>query len=101
MNYYPPPTINLNRSIGFNLELFRMNVTQVITDGCECYPWRKAFVWFPVVTVSGKRIWCKKVYKRRVWVVWGNGVHMQPVTQYASAFDLLTYQDLTTTSIDK
>jgi hypothetical protein len=43
--------------------------------------------------VTGKRVWWKKVYKRKVWVVWGTGFHMEPEVQYATAFDLLTYQD--------
>lgn len=31
----------------------------------------------------------EKVYKRRVWVVWGNGFHMEPETQYATLFEIL------------
>ena len=85
-----------SRSVGWNLD-FRslkkegMEYT-IINDGADCYPWHEVFVWWPwVTTVSGKRVWWKKVYKRRVWVVWGSGFHMEPETQYATAFDLLTY----------
>ena len=86
--------LKINRSIGWNLEYATMKVTQIITDGADCYPWREVFVWFPwVTTVSGKRIWWQKVYKRKVWVVWGTGFHMEPEVQYATAFDLLTYDD--------
>ena len=86
--------LKINRSIGWNLEYAAMKVTQIITDGADCYPWREVFVWFPwVTTVSGKRIWWQKVYKRRVWVVWGTGFHMEPEVQYATAFDLLTCDD--------
>jgi hypothetical protein len=87
-----------SRSVGWNLN-FRslkkegMEYT-IINDGADCYPWREVFVWWPwVTTVSGKRVWWKKVYKRRVWVVWGTGFHMEPETQYATAFDLLTYDE--------
>lgn len=65
----------------------------VITNGCDCHPWREVFAWLPVRTVSGKQVWGKKVFKRKVWVVWGTGFHMEPLTQYATAFDLLTYKD--------
>lgn len=83
-----------DRSIGWNIQLQgykkeNMDYT-IITDGADCYPWREVFVWFPwVTTVSGKRIWWQKVYKRKVWVVWGTGFHMEPEVQYATAFDLL------------
>ena len=66
-----------------------MNITQIITDGADCYPWHEVFAWRPVKTISGKHVWWKKVYKRRVWVVWGTGFHMEPEVQYATAFDLL------------
>lgn len=66
----------------------------IINDGCDCYPWHEVFAWWPIKTVSGKSIWWKQVYKRKVWVVWGAGFfHMEPATQYATAFDLLTYKD--------
>jgi hypothetical protein len=67
--------------------------TTVITDGADCYPWREVFAYLPKQTLSGKRVWWKKLYKRRVWVVWGTGFHMEPAVQYATAFDLLTHKD--------
>ena len=87
------------RSIGWNIEMVagykkrKMEYT-IVTDGADCYPQRETFIWWPwVTTVTGKRVWWKKVYKRKVWVVWGTGFHMEPVIEYATAFDLLTYQD--------
>ena len=82
-----------NRSLGWNLNFQKMNITQIITDGCDCYPWHEVYAWWPVKTVYGKRIWLEKVYKRKVWLVWGVSFHMEPETQYATAFDLLTYDD--------
>ena len=81
------------RSIGWNIELQgykkrKMEYT-IITDGADCYPWHEVFAWLPVKTINGKGLWWKKVYKRKVWVVWGTGFHMEPETQYATAFDLL------------
>jgi hypothetical protein len=67
--------------------------TQIITDGADCYPWREVFAYLPKKTVSGKRVWWRRVYKRKVWVVWGTGFHMEPEVQYATAFDLLTYRN--------
>lgn len=65
----------------------------IIGDGADCYPWREVFAWRPIRTISGKRIWWEKVYKRRVWIVWGTGFHMEPEVQYATLFDLLSIKD--------
>jgi hypothetical protein len=87
------------RSIGFNLRLNGMEKFgqgtlpvmeyTIITDGADCYPWHEVYAWFPVKTITGKRVWMKKVFKRKVWIVWGTGFHMEPETQYATAFDML------------
>ena len=83
----------MDRSIGWNIDTNNMGITQVITDGADCYPWMEYFAIVPRKTVSGTRIFWEKAYKRRVWVVWGTGFHMEPHVQYATAFDLLTYDD--------
>lgn len=67
--------------------------TTIIENGADCYPWIEVFAWWPVKTVTGKGIWWKKVFKRKVWVVWGTGFHMEPTVQYATAFDILTYDN--------
>jgi len=87
------PLPQWNRSIGWNLDRQGMQVTEIITDGADCYPWREVFALWPVKTITGKRLWWTKVYKRRVWLVWGVSFHMEPEVQYATAFDLLTYKD--------
>lgn len=85
------------RSIGYNINVMRLKGEQVdykiITDGADCYPWTEYFAIIPRKTVTGKRIFWEKAYWRRVWVVWGTGFHMEPETQYATLFDLLTYGD--------
>jgi hypothetical protein len=78
------------RSLGWNLDNQSMKVTQVITDGCDCYPWRKTFIMWPRNSVTGKRLFWTKAYKRRVWVVWGTGFHMEPEVQYATLFEILS-----------
>ena len=90
-------TIIWSRSIGWNIKLQgykkrKMEYT-IIENGCDCYPWQEYFAWLPVTTVTGQRVWGVKLYKRQVWVVWGTGFHMEPTTQYATAFDLLTYDN--------
>lgn len=70
-----------------------MQPTEVITDGADCYPWTECFVWWPCKTISGKPLFWTKAYKRRVWVVWGTGFHMEPETQYATVFDLIGHSD--------
>jgi len=42
----------------------------IITDGADCYPWHEYFAIFPRKTVTGKRIWWQKAFKRKIWVVW-------------------------------
>jgi hypothetical protein len=86
-----------NRSIGWNIQLRgykkkKMDYT-IIEDGADCYPWHEFFAIFPRKTVTGKHIWWQKAYKRKVWVVWGTGFHMEPEVQYATAFDLLVYDN--------
>lgn len=75
-----------------SLKIHKMDYS-IIHDGADCYPWREVFAWWPVKTVTGQRAWGIKIYKRKVWVVWGTGFHMEPETQYATAFDLLTYDN--------
>ena len=70
-----------------------VKISEVITDGCDCYPWHEVFAWWPVKTITGKRLWWTKVYKRKVWLVWGSSFHMEPEVQYATAFELLTHND--------
>lgn len=87
------PRVNLNRSLGWNLDRHGMTITQIITDGADCYPWHEVYAWWPIKTVTGQRVWRQKVFKRKVWAVWGTGFHMEPVVQYATALDLLVYDD--------
>jgi hypothetical protein len=87
------------RSIGFNMSLNGMEkfgqgtlpsmVYTIIKDGADCYPWTETFVMWPRKSINGTPLFWTKAYKRRVWVVWGTGFHMEPETQYATAFDML------------
>lgn len=67
----------------------KLEITQKIYNGCDCYPWRQTFAFWPVKTVSGKYVWFRKIYKRKFWVVWGTGFHMEPHVEYAGLFDIL------------
>lgn len=68
----------------------KMEITQRIYDGCDCYPWRQTFALWPVKTISGRYIWFRKIYKRKFWVVWGTGFHMEPEVEYAGLFEILS-----------
>lgn len=85
------------RSIGWNLDFRSLKKEgmkySIITDGCDTYPWRKVFAWWPRTTITGKRVWWEKVYKRKVWVVWGTGFHMEPEVEFATLFEVLTHKD--------
>lgn len=80
------------RSIGFNMDLNssenNMEIT-FLTKGCDCYTWREVYAWLPVKTINNKRVWFKKVYKRKMWAMWGRGFHMEPEVQYGTLFDTL------------
>ena len=83
-----------NRSIGDNKRYRKLkdNVEYtIIEDGADCYPWTETFIWWPTKSVMGTPLFWVKAYKRRVWIMWGTGFHMEPETQYATAFDLLAY----------
>lgn len=77
------------RSIGWNIDTRKMGYT-IITNGVDCYPWKEHFAWWPVKTITGLRAWGVKIYKRKVWVVWGTGFHMEPHIQYATLFEVLS-----------
>jgi hypothetical protein len=66
-----------------------MKITQIITDGCDCYPWHEVYAWLPVKTITGKTIWMDRVFKRKIWLVWGTSFHMEPEVEYATMFELL------------
>lgn len=87
------PKPQWNRSLGWNLERQGMEVTSIITDGADCYPWHEVYAWLPVKTIGGKYVWGKKLFKRKVWLVWGSSFHMEPEVQYATAFDLIANED--------
>ena len=67
----------------------KMEITQRSYDGCDCYPWRPTFAVWPVRTVSRRYVWLRRIYKRKFWVVWGTGFHMEPHVEYAELFELL------------
>jgi hypothetical protein len=77
-----------SRSLGWNLDVRKMEYT-IIENGADCYPWTETFIMWPRKTITGKPLFWTKAFKRRVWVVWGTGFHMEPETQYATAFDLI------------
>ena len=83
--------LKVHRSIGWNLEFAQMNITHYITNGCDCYPWTETFVIWPRRTMHGAPLFWTKAYKRKVWVVWGTGFHIEPEVQYATFTELLKH----------
>ena len=61
---------------------------EIIEDGPDSYPWSKCFVIIPRRSITGKMLWMRWVFKRRVWLIW-DGFHMEPETQYADIFEIL------------
>lgn len=70
----------------------RIQITERIYNGCDCYPWMEVFAFLPVKTISGKYVWLRKIYKRKFWVVWGWSMHMEPEVEYAELIDVLQLQ---------
>ena len=53
--------------------------------GPDCYTWREVFAILPVKTLSGHRVWLRKIYKRKFW---NNDFRI--VIEYATLFETLT-----------
>jgi hypothetical protein len=85
-----PIPMSYNGMSKFSPSTFTPMKSHIITDGADCYPWTETFIWWPVKSISGKRLWWCKAFRRKVWIVWGTGFHMEPETQYATAFDMIT-----------
>ena len=66
-----------------------LEITQIITDGVDCYPWHEYFAIWPRKTITGNWVFWERAFKRRVWIVWGASFHMEPEVQYATFFDLV------------
>jgi len=86
---WDPPT-NIVGSPPNRMEWEKLEITQRIYDGCDCYPWRRTFVIWPCRTITGKPLFLKWAYKRKFWAVWGSGFHMEPVVEYATILEVLT-----------
>lgn len=80
---------NFNRSLGWNLDMQQVEITERIFNGADCYSWRKTFALWPVKTIGGQYVWLRTVYKQRFWAVWGNGFHMEPTSEYATLLEIL------------
>lgn len=68
----------------------KLEITQRIHDGVDCYPWIKTFVIWPRRSITGKPLFWTWAYKRRFWAVWGTGFHMEPEVEYATILEILT-----------
>lgn len=53
--------------------------------------WYESYALLPHKTISGKWVWLRKVYKRRVWRC--TGIADEPFTEYGDMFDMLCNKD--------
>lgn len=68
----------------------KLEISQRIYDGADCYPWTKTFVLWPRRSITGQYLWMTTAYKRRFWAVWGkSGFHMEPEVEYATILEIL------------
>ena len=49
--------------------------------------WQKTFAILPKRTISGRIVWLKPIYRRRVWIY--TGFIDEPDVQYGDLFDML------------
>ena len=70
-----------------------VNTAQILSDWLDqrnrSEPWQKHFAWLPVVTVSGNRVWLKKIFKRKQYlraIAIDNEAYYW---QYADCFEVL------------
>ena len=85
--------MSLNGMEKFSPGTFNPMEQTIIKDGAGCYSWRETFIVWPKTSISGKRLVWTKAYKRKVWIVWGAGFHMEPEIQYATLFDILSHEE--------
>ncbi len=55
----------------------------------EIEPWKLWFAWRPVKTVSGERVWLKKIYRRCIWHYGGDVGSEWAILEYANIFDII------------
>jgi hypothetical protein len=66
---------------------------EIINNAPDCFPWTKCFVILPRRSITGKLLFFKWVYKRKVWIIWGRGFHTVPEVQYANIFEILELKE--------
>lgn len=55
------------------------------------HDWMETFVLLPHRTISGRWVWLRKIYCRRVWRY--TGFVDEPFTEYGDVFDILADED--------
>ena len=66
----------------------RDNIREVYSD------WKKYFAWTPVTTITGKRVWLKKIYTRTAYRRLLDGAPLGcPTTQFATFMEILKRED--------
>ena len=55
------------------VKVTELEITEEFHGGPDCYPWTKVYAWLPVKTITGKYVWRKEIYKRKIWVTYEIG----------------------------
>ena len=56
------------------------------------HDWVPTFALLPHKTITGKYIWLRKIYMRRVWIY--TGFVDEPKTQYGDLFEILAHGEV-------
>jgi len=67
-------------------------IDRILVSGVNCYNWKKHFAWLPVKTISGRTVWFKSIFVRRIRVISRIDLDLNPVVdiiQYGTPFDVL------------
>lgn len=67
-------------------------IQQICLDSPDCYNWKRWFAIVPVYTITGKKVWLKRIYKRKVRFIMRLSYGRNPVqdiVQYGTTFDII------------
>jgi len=67
----------------------KMEITKVEFPDKSCHDWKLVFIFWPVKSVSGQRLFWQRAYRRKCVAIWNDGLHQDSITQYATLFDIM------------
>lgn len=77
-------------------------IKYILTNAHGCYNWKEYYSIIPRKTITGKWVWKKKIYRRKVRIIfhyWSRPLDFalyEDIVQYGTSFDVISnvYQPL-------